>query len=177
MGDEIDMSDEPSTSLATVDRGTEEEPTVRALRSAFGCSEDSVEVREFLRAVGVDARAIPSKDRKSFPGDCEYVNYKSRGVSLCFDKGRCDTVHLYRAGVDGYEGYRGGLPLGITMDSAAVDVVRVLGEPTGKGGAGRMIFLSYDHLGIKFDIAATRWDEPDAKICCVAVWDADAGAT
>ena len=45
--------------------------------------------------------------------------------------------------------FAGALPSGIAMTSAAVDVVRALGEPTTKGGVGRMIWLSYDHMGIK----------------------------
>ena len=150
---------------------TDEPPTARALLTALGCVEDSPQVREFLLAVGVSECALCSNDRKVFPPDCEYVNYRAHGVSLCFLNGRCDTVHVYAPGADGFDGYVGELPMGVRIDSSAVDVVRELGEPTCKGGAGRMIFLSYDHLGLKFDVSASTWDEPTAKVRSVAVWN------
>ena len=76
------------------------------------------------------------------------------------------------AGGDGVGTYAGGLPTGVALTSAAADVVRKLGEPTSKGGQGRMIWLSYNHLGVKFDVAASGWDEPDARLTAVAIWDA-----
>jgi len=168
-------TDAPSTSRQSRDVAPTveiEDETVVALRAALGHTIDSREVELFLRAVGVRDVHGDVSDRKKFPPSSEFVNYKPHGVSLCFENGTLDTVHCYAAGVDGYGAYAGALPSAIAITSAAVDVVRALGEPTTKGGVGRMIWLSYDHMGIKFDIAATDWQEPDATITSVAIWDA-----
>jgi len=168
-------TDAPSTSRQSRDVAPTveiEDETVVALRAALGHTIDSHEVELFLRAVGVRDVHGDVSDRKKFPPSSEFVNYKPHGVSLCFENGTLDTVHCYAAGVDGYGAYAGALPSAIAITSAAVDVVRALGEPTTKGGVGRMIWLSYDHMGIKFDIAATDWQEPDATITSVAIWDA-----
>ena len=172
-------TDAPSTSgqsrdVAAMASAVEiEDETVVALRAALGRTIDSHEVEAFLRAVGVKDVNGDVTDRKKFPPSSEFVNYRPHGVSLCFENGKLDTVHCYSRGVDGYGEFAGALPSGIAMTSAAVDVARALGEPTTKGGVGRMIWLSYDHMGIKFDIAATDWEEPDASIRSVAIWDAN----
>lgn len=148
-------------------------PVVRALRRAFGARENSEEVLDFLRALS--SSVAGEDDRKKFGTTTTYVNHRYLGVSMCFENGTLDTVHAYgRTNKDGYVAYAGELPVrGVTMRSTARDVVKALGEPTSKGGAGRMIWLSYEHLGIKFDIAATNWDEPDAELVSVAIWDPD----
>ena len=159
------MSDRPSTSGAN---DGDEDDTARALRRALGATKHAPELRDFLLSLGI--RDAPS-DSKTFAPSCEYVNYRPHGLSLCFEGGKLDCVHCY-AGCDGFGTYSGGLPTGVALTSAAADVVRKLGEPTSKGGQGRMIWLSYDHLGVKFDVAASGWDEPDALLTSVAIWDA-----
>ena len=159
------MTDRPSTSGANDE---DEDDTARALRRALGATKHAPELREFLLSLGI---RDPPSDSKTFAPSCEYVNYRPHGLSLCFEGGKLDCVHCY-AGCDGFGTYAGGLPTGVALTSAAADVVRKLGEPTSKGGQGRMIWLSYDHLGVKFDVAASGWDEPDARLTSVAIWDA-----
>jgi len=159
--------DVPSTSAPE-----DEDAIVAALQRALGATESSHECATFVRALGADA----CSDRKSFGATTEYVNYRSSGASLCFEGGRLSTVHVYgRTNRDGFRAWAHGLPVvtrGLSMTSTARDIVEVLGEPTTKGGMGRMIWLSYDHMGLKFDVAASNWDAPDAELVSVAIWDA-----
>ena len=182
------MSESPSTSahadarsidalldsIGDASLDAEEDSVVIALRSALGARASDARLSRWLNLIGInDVDFSSASDRKRFEPNTEYVNYRQYGVSLCFESGVFDTVHLYRSGVDGYaKTFASPLPLKLTMDHKGVDIVRVLGEPTSKGGVGRMIWLSYDHLGLKFDLAASTFDEPDATITCVAVWNA-----
>lgn len=160
--------DLPSTSAPE-----REDPIVTALQRALGATESSHECAAFIRALGADA----CSDRKSFGATTEYVNYRASGASLCFEGGRLNTVHVYgRTNGDGFDAWTHGLPPdagAVSMTSTARDIVAALGEPTSKGGLGRMIWLSYDHMGLKFDVAASDWDAPDAEVVSVAIWDAD----
>lgn len=152
----------------------EEDSVVIALRSALGACANDARLSRWLNLIGInDVDFSSASDRKRFEPNTEYINYRQHGVSLCFEAGVLDTVHFYRSGVDGYQKtFASPLPLKLSMSHKGVDIVRALGEPTSKGGAGRMIWLSYDHLGLKFDLASATFDEPDSSITCVAVWNA-----
>ena len=183
----LEMSNEPSTSahddshsidalledIGDGSSGVAEDPIVSALQAALGARAGDARLSRWLALVGIHDAERDASDRKRFETNTEYINYRHHGVSLCFERGLLDTVHFYRAGVDGYAtSYAAALPHGASMEFKGVDIVLALGEPTSKGGAGRLIWLSYDHLGLKFDLAAATFDEPDSVIASVAVWDA-----
>ena len=101
------------------------------------------------------------------------------GVALCFEKGVLDCVHVYADAVDGFSGYRHELPHGLRLThdpetGAKPDcgrtVVERLGEPTQKGGTGRQIWMTYEHLGLKVDLAAVDWEDGDAPVRGASIW-------
>jgi len=121
----------------------------------------------------------PPPETKLFPPSSKYVSHKALGVSLCFEKGVLDCVHVYADAVDGFSGYRRELPhrLRLTHDpqtGAKPDcgrtVVERLGEPTQKGGTGRQIWMTYEHLGLKVDLAAVDWEDGDAPVRGASIW-------
>ena len=125
-------------------------------------------------------RNPPPPDVKKFPPATKYISHKALGVSLCFEQGLLDCVHVYAEGVDGFAGYRGTLPHDLRVcdecDGAPADcgrsVVERLGEPTSKGGTGRQIWMTYEHLGLKVDVAAVDWEDGGAAVRGVSLWSA-----
>ena len=109
------------------------------------------------------------------------IRDRTLGVSLCFEAGVLDAVHVYADGADGFAGFAGALPHGIrlapktTSDeharrSTGKSIVEALGEPSAKGNAGGMVWMQYDALGVKVDLAAADWEDPDAPARCVSLW-------
>ena len=157
-----------------------------ALASLLGAREGAPEVAAFLerlaRAVGASPSSAP--DVRRFPPSCAYVNHRALGLSLCFEDGALDAIHAYAEGVDGFDGFRGVAPGGVRLAprpggggsggevSTGRRLVETLGEPSGKGCVGGGVFMQYDHLGIKVDLAAADWESPDATARCVSVWEA-----
>ena len=45
-----------------------------------------------------------------------------------------------------------------------------LGEPTQKGGTGLQIWMTYEHLGLKVDLAAGDWEDGDAPVRGASIW-------
>lgn len=122
---------------------------------------------------------LPPPETKLFPPSSKYVSHKALGVSLCFEKGVLDCVHVYADAVDGFSGYRHELPHGLRLThdpetGAKPDcgrtVVERLGEPTQKGGTGRQIWMTYEHLGLKVDLAAVDWEDGDAPVTGASIW-------
>ena len=122
---------------------------------------------------------LPPPETKLFPPSSKYVSHKALGVSLCFEKGVLDCVHVYADAVDGFSGYRHELPHGLRLThdpetGAKPDcgrtVVERLGEPTQKGGTGRQIWMTYEHLGLKVDLAAVDWEDGDAPVRGASIW-------
>jgi len=121
--------------------------------------------------------ALPPPEVKVFPPSTKYVSPKGLGVSLCFENGVLDSLHFYSEGVEGFGGFRGALPHGLRLsatEGAEVDcgrtVVERLGEPTAKGGTGRQIWMTYEHLGLKIDLAAVDWEDGGAGLRGVSLW-------
>lgn len=121
----------------------------------------------------------PPPEIKLFPPACKYVSHKALGVSLCYEKGVLDCVHVYADDVDGFSGYRHELPHGLRMTPCSETgakpdcgrtVVERLGEPTQKGGTGRQIWMTYEHLGLKVDLAAVDWEDGDAPVRGASIW-------
>jgi hypothetical protein len=67
-------------------------------------------------------------------GRDRYLSFPSVGVSVMFREGRLDSVFLYGEGVDGFSGYAGEIPFGLTFgDSEEVVVSRLERDPASEG--------------------------------------------
>ena len=73
--------------------------------------------------------------------------------------------------VDGFSGYRHELPHGLEADARPRDWRQARLRPDGggeargadaRGGTGRQIWMTYEHLGLKVDLAAVDWEDGDA---------------
>tara|TARA_B110000971_G_C20006644_1_gene499461 strand:+ start:188 stop:730 length:543 start_codon:yes stop_codon:yes gene_type:complete len=160
-----------------------------ALLALLGTSENDGRVGRYVKSLAQSAR--PSKpERKSFPPSCEYFNHKSVGLSLAYESGVLDAIHLYADGVDGFTGFKGQAPWGVTLcdfegngevllsdrnRSTGKTVVEKLGEPTSKGKAGGFVFVQYDALGVKFDLESSDWENAEACVRCVSLWTVATG--
>ena len=155
--------------------------SAEALLALLGKPEGDPSVAAYLTSLIRPGRALPAPEVKRYPPSSVYVNHKTLGVSLCFEAGVLDAVHVYADGADGFAGFAGALPHGIrlapetTSDehqrrSTGKSIVEALGEPSAKGNAGGMVWMQYDALGVKVDLAAADWEDPDAPARCVSLW-------
>ena len=150
------------------------------LLALLGTSVDDGAVERYVKSLGM---RLKNKELKRFPPECVYVNHKSAGLSLCYESGVLDAIHVYAARVDGFLGFKGEVPWGVTLcDDESGDkqrttgksIVEKLGEPSAKGNTGGVVFLQYHALGVKFDLESSDWEHAEAKVRCVSLWKANA---
>lgn len=111
---------------------------------------------------------------KSFP-DCTYVAFKDAGVELCFDKTSDGSLSLAaihfkrtsqsKTGTEVLKSLPHQLQLGMTGKS----VVELLGEPSAKGGGGRLggaqqLFIVYKTLGLQITFDGRDWNDPGVQV-------------
>ena len=143
------------------------------LLALLGTAEGDAALAAYVASLHPPGARVSKPDVKRFPPSCAYVNHKAIGLSLCYEAGVLDAIHLYADGVDGFTGFRGDVPHGLRVAgerSTGKSVVEALGEPTSKGTAGGFVFVQYDALGVKLDLEAADWETPDARVRCVSLW-------
>ena len=127
------------------------------LLALLGTAEGDAALAAYVASLHPAGARVSKPDVKRFPPSCAYVNHKAIGLSLCYEAGVLDAIHLYADGVDGFAGFRGDVPHGLRVAgerSTGKSVVEALGEPTSKGTAGGFVFVQYDALGVKLDLEA-----------------------
>jgi len=65
------------------------------------------------------------------------------------------------------------IPQGITLQMNNVDIVKKLGEPQKKGGGARTgtnIWISYETLGLQFDLVGNSWDDLKNPISFITIF-------
>eukprot|EP00040_Diaphanoeca_grandis_P044561 m.12760 g.12760 ORF g.12760 m.12760 type:complete len:181 (+) comp9428_c0_seq1:127-669(+) len=142
------------------------------LLALLGCKESSVELHQFLTKVSGSIITPPSPtDSKTF-SSTKYSNYKTLGVSLAFENGLLDCIHLYNTNVDGYTGYTGPCPYKLRMDKTGVDIITLLGEPSKKGGGEYRTntWVAYCQLGIQINFDAINWESPETSVESMAIY-------
>jgi hypothetical protein len=118
----------------------------RAPEQLLGHSVDDREVREYLGAYG------------SFPDpevieDDVYWQFYDAGVALLTGRDHViQTVFLYAAGHEGYSGYRGELPLGLTLDLGPGSAAALLGEPAFSAPARQIKYLGHKGPMERYDL-------------------------
>lgn len=143
------------------------------LLALLGTAEGDTAVTAYVASLHPAGARVSKPDVKRFPPSCAYINHKAIGLSLCYEAGVLDAIHLYADGVDGFAGFPGEAPHGLCVageKSTGRSVVEALGEPTSKGTAGGFVFVQYDALGVKLDLEAADWETPDARVRCVSLW-------
>ena len=157
--------------------------SAEALLALLGKPEGDPSVSAYLSSPIRPGRALPAPEVKRYPPSSVYVNHKTLGVSLCFEAGILDAVHVYADGADGFAGFAGALPHGIrlapTTDqrenenarrSTGKNIVEALGEPSTKGNASGMVWMQYDALGVKGTSRRRIGEDPDVPARCVSLW-------
>eukprot|EP00252_Welwitschia_mirabilis_P011806 TRINITY_DN26241_c0_g2_i1.p1 TRINITY_DN26241_c0_g2~~TRINITY_DN26241_c0_g2_i1.p1 ORF type:complete len:167 (-),score=18.57 TRINITY_DN26241_c0_g2_i1:273-773(-) len=144
----------------------------------LGCEVGSQEITDFLKQIGVQetGNPPPAPEIKAYPAlqrraACEYHNYKTLGISFCFENSLLRAIHVYNS-ADGYSTYKGPLPHSIRLDMEGHELVRVLGEPDGKFGGGRgrgPISLAYKEKGLQIDFVGSDWEDRQNVISCITV--------
>eukprot|EP00750_Incisomonas_marina_P002378 INCI12252.1.p1 GENE.INCI12252.1~~INCI12252.1.p1 ORF type:complete len:253 (+),score=42.48 INCI12252.1:187-945(+) len=134
----------------------------------------------------VMARILRSKpsvspDRKDYP-DCTYVSFQRYGVELCFDRDVSSgstilgAIHLRPVSLTEQSASAVKsllLPHGLKLNATGRSVVELLGEPTKKGGGGKVggatpLFIVYEPLGLQISFAGRDWNDanvPVSEIC------------
>jgi hypothetical protein len=107
------------------------------------CSENDGEVRSFF-----GQPAMSSIARTDYYGSLEF---RSDGVDVVFKESpwvvpatqfvdpkvlHVSAFHLHREGHEGYAGYSGQLPNGITFGDSELELIRKMGQPVVTGGGG-----------------------------------------
>jgi hypothetical protein len=156
------------------DRGDGSSP----LLALLGTKEGDAAVIAYVKSLQPAGARVSKPDIKRFPRtNTAYVNHGSLGLSLCYESGVLDAIHLYADGVDGFAGFRGDIPHELRLvgqRSTGASVVRSLGEPTSKGKTGGFVFFQYDGLGVKLDLEAGDWENPNARVRGVSLWSPNA---
>ncbi|KAH7435303.1 hypothetical protein KP509_06G058800 [Ceratopteris richardii] len=132
----------------------------------LGRREDDPAIAEFLQALQPSGPfPILPTSKESFKAlagrpPCVYHNYKSLGVSLCFEDSVLRAFHLYK-GSHGYSTFSGPLPHGVRIGMCGADLVKLLGEPDGKlgGGRGGPISLTYKDKGLQLNFVGNDWED------------------
>lgn len=134
----------------------------------------------------VMARLLSSKPsvaptRKDYP-DCTYVTFQRHGIELCFDRDVSSgstvlgAIHLRPVSSTEQSASAFGsllLPHGLKLNATGRSVVELLGEPTKKGGGGKVggatpLFIIYEPLGLQISFAGRDWNDakvPVSEIC------------
>lgn len=130
--------------------------------SMLGKKIDSDEVKTWLSSLGA-----PEIDRSS--GTC-YYNFKSTGISLKLDaQDELDTIVLYAEGADGFQQYKGDLPLGLTFQLTRKEIEGILGPPDSSGGGAINIWTSYLSKGLVITYNTKRSDDVEARVYDISI--------
>jgi hypothetical protein len=112
----------------------------------LGHSVDEREVREYLAAYG----AFPDPEVIE---DDVYWQFYGSGVALLTDRDHViQTVFLYATGHEGYSGYRGPLPLGLSHDLGPGAAAALLGEPAFSAPARQIQYLGHKGPMERYDL-------------------------
>jgi hypothetical protein len=113
------------------------------------------------------SRQFGKSDKESRWDDCWFLNYYRHGLSFRFanDKDIVTTIFAYHEGVDGYTGFHGQTPEGISTDSTRREVEAIFGRPSRDGGNGRINYwVGYDSIGIGFTYNSLDTKDLNAKV-------------
>jgi hypothetical protein len=126
----------------------EEITSVERLIGLLGSSRTDREVLQLIDDLGREVTIFIDKDDGA---NDEYMEVKSRGLSLYFDAGRLASVFLYSEQKDTeYCTYALPLPEGVSFGQSKSDVLRSLGSPVSMGGGTKGFFGDVPEW-IKFD--------------------------
>ena len=135
------------------------------------------------------------REVKQFADGAIYWSFKPLGLQLCFVKQPktnqhvLDSIFVYnkqqgkksaasQQPSSNFEQYvepasQQLLPHGVTMQMNNVDIVKKLGEPGKKGGGARTgtnIWISYENLGLQFDLVGNSWDDLKNPIAFITIF-------
>eukprot|EP00126_Sphaerothecum_destruens_P004281 Sdes_comp18089_c0_seq1m7514 len=115
------------------------------LKSLFGKTYQDLQIQTYLECFSTQPNGVPTlSDSKQFPENILFMNFKTVGLSFCYENEKLSAIHFYNAGVDGYSQFPGKLPCGLKFSDTNVHVVKKLGEPSDKGGGGSIpIWITY----------------------------------
>ncbi|KAI9137740.1 hypothetical protein BKA69DRAFT_1127929 [Paraphysoderma sedebokerense] len=128
---------------------------------------------------------------KSF-SDCVFHNYKTEGISYCFDypisqssssssssstpsskEPYLAAIHIYTSH-QGYSPFRLEIPLphDLRITDKGYEIVQKLGEPDKKAGGKGIIncCVVYETLGIQVEFKGKSWDDKDVEIACLTIY-------
>jgi hypothetical protein len=115
------------------------------LVALFGKSKRHRAVKELCERLKVEPEESDFPKYKTF-----FYNWKSKGLSLSFVRGKLVYIVLYAKGADGFKQYAGELPLGLAFSDTREMVEANLGPPRTSGGGGVIEFWAeYKKHGFK----------------------------
>lgn len=104
---------------------------------------------KLLDLLGTNSHVAQPALMDLFAGECEefddgqdrYVSFKNAGVSVMFRDEQLESLFFYAEGIDGFSGYAGQLPFGITFrDSEKQIVERIERAPSSEGNVRGLPF-------------------------------------
>jgi hypothetical protein len=105
----------------------------------------SDDIAPLLRVLGQPIQATEVIElRRAFAlqpdkaSDLTYFESSEVGIALAAKAGKVCSIFLFAQGKDGFQRYRGALPLGITFEWDQKQVRETLGAPTASGSAERI---------------------------------------
>lgn len=160
------------TALAEME-GSSSHCTDFLITKLFGSADGGEYLNSFI--IHVAGGGVPQPEIKSYPAlknrpACEYHNYKTFGVSFCFENSILKAAHVYN-GTHGFSVYKGDLPFGLRLNMKGQDIVRILGEPDDKmgGGHGGPISLAYKDKGLQINFIGSNWEDRDNEVDSVTI--------
>jgi hypothetical protein len=122
------------------------------LRSMLGKSINDALIKSWLSALGAGTEAVVERYEDFFNRKViVYYNFKSEGISLCFDNRSNELVAiiLYSEGAGGFRQYQRDLPFGLSFQLTRRQVECILGLPEVSGGDSVIKFwAAYPSKGI-----------------------------
>jgi hypothetical protein len=148
---------------ASPSAGTQTSPNAGIpLSSMLGKGIDSAEIKTSLSSLGTP------QINKSSAGD--YYSFQAEGVSLKFDtQNKLDAIFYYSEGADGFQQYKGDLPLGLTFQLTRKEIESILGPPDNSGGGATNIWTYYSSKGIGITYNTTQSDDLEARIHYISI--------
>lgn len=99
----------------------------------IGCSIDSIEVRDCVMAFGEASDIVEDGLELDY-------SFSRHGIGLRFENRHLATVFFYSAGLDGFSGFAGQLPLNITFQDNKQTVEQKVGLSIASSGSVRVPF-------------------------------------
>lgn len=104
------------------------------------------EVQAFVTSFPSEAKVTTIEDRT-------YHEFREAGFTITTNQGgRVIGLHLYSIGREGFHGFAGGLPAGLTMTATKTEVNERLGRPDRTGG-GEVTPLGIAGVWERYDLA------------------------